>query len=1712
MRQISALERTSLERLGREYRKKHESMTAGRFNNLPRNVRDFVLAYRKGNKDNDLYKDFAEHIRSGGVPSEYIRKSVPAILTDYIDSRHEKHLLYTIDHLHERIYQTGYYRRSMRTSDPHILADAALRKIEMFGDHDYVAADICDYLSDRISDEELGFKLYDYFYQGDCVADIIAAEIDFGNEKLTELITDCVNGDNDVTFDRPMICGILASHSRPMYELLGRLLIAARLQEGLRQSICEAMDEGTPEAFIYLTGIINENNLIRFSAVKRAYATWMGFWDPDAAKLERMGNRMAEHVYACLTDDNKRQEYLDSEDSLRIHIALWSIGFYEMRDMACRIADIAKSGSRHQILTASYSMNLIQNTFYDSAIAKELVRDHKDDLEIMTGYMGFFMGDVASRIRDKQCELSAYFESKEEAELYYDILKGIYQQMHGRKVSFDPFIFEWNKSEITKGSLLIRMAYIAAALRSDDRMDEICGMLGNAEVYERDNIMQHLLDDPGSSIQRAFLITSLCDRSDMIRRDAYKLVDSIRATLTDEDYLTMEDMLRFKASDARAVLINLLMDQQDEKLEATVLRLLEDKKEEKRIAALDIVMNLSKDEKRRELFERCGQKALTIAEPSGKEQILLDNIKAALGGDKEAKEEQDSLYGDEDIYEPGDLSDELCRKAVRLFMDYFPDSELGRALYPDEYKKGILGSLRDMLTADTCDSFKMAAEDLRALGSFVELHEKDEYLSSYGEKTLVGASSYLVTRDRHSGENVLALKELWLSFLRDRNVDKYRFYRIYLLTKAPSYMGYAGEGDRFADDVLNKLYGNGFSEQVDTAYTHHVETIVRELLGDFVPRQERNYITIAYALYLLKCLPASELYRKARADNMVGITSIERLEFEGLDRSDKETAKLTFPLTNLLYRKHKSVNPYKDVKYGFYRGAYYHGESYPIDITPMPKTAIYAGYRKILTDRQLFKYLFEECALGDTLEYSSAAVMAVKEKDAESSTRHMSYRALNVIKDLSSEADEKYLSYVAGVCSKVIDKVLSVELRRGDSPTAYSAAISRIGRIYGADNFVAILTAIGKDKLVRSAYYPSNSKLGALSDLLSVCVPLPDDNAERLRSLVKGSDISEKRLVEASLYSNAWLDIMEEYLGWEGYVSGCYYFIAHMDEFFDDKKMAVIARYTPLSAEKLRMGAFDIDWFRSAYASLGQKRFEMIYDAAKYISDGSKHSRARKYADAATGKYRPDELKAIIMDKRNKDFLMAYPLIPIENEDDLVSRYLYLQQFLKESRKFGAQRSASEKAAVEIAMENLSLNAGFSDVTRLTLRMETRLMEEGRHYLEDKVIGDVTVRLQVDEEGKTSIIVVKAGKTLKSVPAAIKKDEYIKKLTETKKSFTEQYRRTRQMFENAMENEELYSAGELAQLKDNPVAWPIIKNLVFMTVSDKKLGFLDNCILTDYEGNETVLSPGDELKVAHPFHLYQDGHWTKYQRCLFDKKLVQPFKQVFRELYVKTEEEMGVSESRRYAGNQIQPKKTMAALRSRRWICDVEDGLQKIYYKDDIVATIYALADWFSPSEIEAPTLEWVAFYDRKTNKRKAISEVPDIIFSEVMRDVDMAVSVAHAGGVDPETSHSTIEMRAAVIEMTLPLFGLSNVTVEKSHAFIEGHYGNYSVHLGSAVVHKLGGAMINILPVHSQHRGKLFLPFADDDPKTAEVLTKVLFLAKDSKIKDPSILSQIRG
>ena len=122
-----------------------------------------------------------------------------------------------------------------------------------------------------------------------------------------------------------------------------------------------------------------------------------------------------------------------------------------------------------------------------------------------------------------------------------------------------------------------------------------------------------------------------------------------------------------------------------------------------------------------------------------------------------------------------------------------------------------------------------------------------------------------------------------------------------------------------------------------------------------------------------------------------------------------------------------------------------------------------------------------------------------------------------------------------------------------------------------------------------------------------------------------------------------------------------------------------------------------------------------------------------------------------------------------------------------------------------------------------------------------------------------------------------------------------------------------------------------------------------------------------------------------------------------------------------------------------------------------------------------------------------------------------LSCMVSHAVRLSYYVLTATIEMRSVWVELTMPLFHFKNVTIKRICAHIEVKLGKYNIHLGSGVIHQEGGAQIAVLPVHSQNRGRLFLPFVDEDPKTAEILTKIIFFAEDDKIKDPSILNQIK-
>ena len=708
------------------------------------------------------------------------------------------------------------------------------------------------------------------------------------------------------------------------------------------------------------------------------------------------------------------------------------------------------------------------------------------------------------------------------------------------------------------------------------------------------------------------------------------------------------------------------------------------------------------------------------------------------------------------------------------------------------------------------------------------------------------------------------------------------------------------------------------------------------------------------------------------------------------------------------------------------------------------------------------------------------------------------------------------------IADRCRERIVEVELTRGDMPTAASKPALTLRSAGGTDALLQLLQRLGRTKFVRGWTYDSLSKAAVFSHLIRVTHPTETDDPADFAAKVQDARISQGRLIEVAVYAPQWAGFVERTLQWPGFEEAVWWLHAHtkdtswrVDQQIREVWNAQIHDRTPLTGQDLLDGAVDVAWFHRVYGLLQRERWEALDRAARYASGGGGHKRAQLFADAMLGRAGKGELVARLTEKRHQDAARALGLLPLapgsEGEDDLLDRYQSMQEFVRNSRKFGSQRQASERLAARIGMENLARTAGYPDPTRLEWAMEAREIADLAGGPITVSIGEVMVSLIIDTWGEPQETVVKGEQQLKAVPARVRKDPRIKELRARKRDLKRQATRMRRSLEQAMCRGDSFSGADLRELFAHPILAPMLEDLVFLSRDICGYPIDGGQALQAHDGRLQTVDDAESLRLAHPHDLLITTEWHLWQRECFLAERIQPFKQVFRELYVLTETERSDRTiSRRYAGHQVNPRQAMALLGGRGWIAHPEEGVQRTFHDWGISAWIEFDGSMFTPAEVEGLTLEGIRFSERGDWKALDISQVPPRLFSEVMRDVDLVVSVAHRGGVDPEATASTVEMRSSLIRETCDLLKIENVQLQKSHALIEGQLGSYSVHLGSAVVHQQPGGALCIVPVHAQHRGRIFLPFVDDDPKTAEVLSKVLLLARDREITDPTILEQI--
>ena len=114
------------------------------------------------------------------------------------------------------------------------------------------------------------------------------------------------------------------------HTLVEKLLLAAQLQEGLRQTILESLDETTIPVLQRFIALILEHNLTRFSSVVRAVDVWFGFgWE---APQQAVVKRTLELAQTYLADLDKAREAVSSKDNVERYIALWAVAVYNVQE------------------------------------------------------------------------------------------------------------------------------------------------------------------------------------------------------------------------------------------------------------------------------------------------------------------------------------------------------------------------------------------------------------------------------------------------------------------------------------------------------------------------------------------------------------------------------------------------------------------------------------------------------------------------------------------------------------------------------------------------------------------------------------------------------------------------------------------------------------------------------------------------------------------------------------------------------------------------------------------------------------------------------------------------------------------------------------------------------------------------------------------------------------------------------------------------------------------------------------------------------------------------------------------------------------------------------------------------------------------------------------------------------------------------------------
>jgi Domain of unknown function (DUF4132) len=341
---------------------------------------------------------------------------------------------------------------------------------------------------------------------------------------------------------------------------------------------------------------------------------------------------------------------------------------------------------------------------------------------------------------------------------------------------------------------------------------------------------------------------------------------------------------------------------------------------------------------------------------------------------------------------------------------------------------------------------------------------------------------------------------------------------------------------------------------------------------------------------------------------------------------------------------------------------------------------------------------------------------------------------------------------------------------------------------------------------------------------------------------------------------------------------------------------------------------------------------------------------------------------------------------------------------------------------------------------------------------------------------------------------------------------------------------------------EHPITGRLTRQLIWCFETDGLLtGIPQGGGLQTLTGHVQLPATG-KVRLWHPATEPTD-EIEKWRQLFLDGEFVQPFKQAFREVYLLTPaEQETVNYSNRFAAHVVHYQQLYALFKERAWVSNYlgaydggYEGRARHDFPDVGITAVFEHAQVDGDAgafRTELASTDRVWFFRTRDRGRHAVpfDEVPPLVFSEAMRDVDLFIGVTSIA-LDPTWADrqtephfaywlsasfgalaETAQVRREVLAELLPKLKIADrVQLEDTYIRVRGNLAEYKVHLGSAnVLIEPDDRYLCIVPTTSGRKKHVMLPFDGDDVLSL-VLSKVVMLAADDKITDHTIVQQIQ-